>query len=105
MSDYVFGTVFIAGFCLAVLIIWIVVCIILKIARKGITAGHPFQAPRKHTIFRTLMLLASVVIFLTGVVYSIMGPEAFANTLDDFREGTNVSWSESDLNIKSGAED
>jgi len=95
-QDYARGTLFVAGFCLAAFICWILALLVLKCMgrRAGIAAGHPFVenvemgiTPRKHTRFRILMLLSTITISISGVIFLVRGARSVGNTFDDVRDG------------------
>ena len=100
LTDYAQGTVFVAGFCLAAFIIWILLLLILKCfgRRVGILAGHPFEedsymrsTPGKHTGFRSFMLMSSLIISMCGIIFLVRGARSVTNVFDDIRDGAAVS--------------
>lgn len=96
MIDYARGTIFIAGLCLVAFVLWILALLVLKCLgrRVGIAAGYPFVensyiggTPRKHNVFRILMLLSTMSIAVSGIVFLIKGAQSVGNVFDDVFDG------------------
>jgi len=96
--EYARGTVFIAGFCLTTVILWILVLMVLKCFRQraGIAAGYPFEnnmrygtAPKKHSFVRGLLLLSSIFVMCTGIVFLVTGTASLQRSFDDIRNGAS----------------
>lgn len=97
LVEYIRGTVFVAGMCLATFIVWILALIVCKVLgrRVGIAAGRPFveygRPPKSHLRFRYFMLISSFVIMLSGLLFFTNGGRRVGNVFDDIRDGTSVS--------------
>lgn len=95
LRDYFEGTLFVAGFCLAVFIIWVLALLVLKCFGKkaGIAAGHPFMDSGGNTKrpmrFRIFMLISSLLVAISGVVFLVRGARSVGNAYDDIRDGSN----------------
>lgn len=97
MSDYIQGTVFIAGFCLTAFTIWVLSLLILKCfgKRAGILAGHPFMEDRnihfsrskKNTAFRMFLVFSCFTVSCSGVVFLIKGAHSVSDVFEDVRDG------------------
>lgn len=93
--DYVQGTLFVAGFCLVVFIIWILAILVLKCfgKRAGIAAGHPFidngGSTKRHMRFRIFMITSSLLIAISGIVFLVRGARSIGNAYDDIRDGSS----------------
>lgn len=94
-TDYVRGTLFVAGFCLAAFILWIIALLITKLMgkRAGVASGNvlvedlAFETPKKHTCLRLFMLSSSTIIVISGFVFLIAGARSVGQVFDDVNSG------------------
>lgn len=101
---------FVAGFCLAAFLVWILALLVLKCMgrRAGIAAGHPFventytrETPRKHTAFRIFMLMSTITISISGIIFLVRGARSVGNVFDDIRDGATGLSEIADLIVES----
>ena len=105
LRDYMLGSIFVGGFCIALLVIWLLTLIICKcLGRKrvGVLVGHPFEedkfeednlmqkAPRKHTGFRVVLVMSALIIACSAVLFLVKGGKSIRNLFDDIRDGAEV---------------
>ncbi|GFH61778.1 hypothetical protein CTEN210_18254 [Chaetoceros tenuissimus] len=100
--DYIQGTLFIAVFCLILLLLWIIAVLVFKCMdpnKSGIIGGHPFQKVRreiepsdyskrikaKHIAFRVLMLCSSLGILISGILLLRNGRGSLDGSYDDIQ--------------------
>lgn len=101
---------FVGGFCLAAFLVWILALLVLKCMgrRAGIAAGHPFvensytrETPRKHTAFRIFMLMSTITISISGIIFLVKGAQSVGNVFDDIRDGATGLSEIADLIVES----
>uniref|UniRef100_A0A7S3VC74 Uncharacterized protein n=1 Tax=Chaetoceros debilis TaxID=122233 RepID=A0A7S3VC74_9STRA len=100
LLDYIQGTVFVGGFCLASFIVWLLVLAICKCLgdKAGICAGRPFVEDksqtavpsRKPTIFKILMMVSSAIIVFNGLLFMFKGAYSVDNAFQDIDDATNT---------------
>lgn len=83
--------VFVAGFIMAIWIVWIVTLMFLKCCRCGISAGNAFVSQtgrrnRKQNVFRWTMIGSALVIAITSIVYISVWASRANSIYDDFDE-------------------
>jgi len=90
LNDYIRGTIFVSGFCLALLLVWMLALIILKIRGKrvGIFAGYPLEG--RSSASRIIVLVSAVIITCSGVMFIIRGANSVGSAFYDITSGRIV---------------
>ena len=84
--------VFVAGFIMAIWIVWVVSLMFLKCFRCGISAGRAFVSETgkpnmKQNVFRWTMIGSALVIAITSIVYISVWASRANSIYDDFDDG------------------
>lgn len=101
LSDYIRGTVFVAGICAAIFVVWVVILLLCKCLgrRGGISAGFPYEyesngksdideTPKKKCGTVTVMASA-LTISIMGILFLVKGARSAQSVFEDIRDGAS----------------
>jgi hypothetical protein len=102
LSDYIQGTLFIAGLCIAIFILWIFVLLLCKCLgrRAGISAGFPYEneanekpdiynAPKKKRCGSVSVMVSALTISIVGIIFLVKGARSAQSVFEDIRDGAS----------------
>jgi len=105
LSDYLRGTVFIAGLCAAMFVSWIVVMLLCKCIgrRAGIAAGYPYEYDGQHSAKyydggrdepkmkcgSVTVMAGAFTISVVGILFLVKGARSAQNVFEDIRDGAS----------------